>query len=546
MECIDGDAVCQSKAGTPYCSSEANKCVQCINDSQCLNGVCSNENKCVECMSNRQCAGRGSYIEFVCSLYASPPTYRYTCGECAVSTDCPYQMTCSSTNRTCTCTNDAQCGGDAPVCFEGRCQGCPGDGTPGDDFCSTSGLGSNCTQIDGTERFQCSECIDSSSCPFGMECVNRTCTCTTNLQCGGPDNQLANICSPTSNKCVQCVDSGDCSDTQRPYCVEGSCKECTGVDSSCPIRKPVTGNVQCSDYGTCLPFCSEDDECASTERPYCHLASNTCTVCRYDVDCKGDAVCYTGINGTEAGRCVECTDDSMCLNGFVCNPRTNMCSVCSKDSECPDETPICSDSRRTCIQCDENSGNCPSIAPICHNGMCKACVSDTDCPTHMFCSRENRCEMCLTDDHCAQVFGKSIKPFCSQDTYTCGNCKDDGDCPAQFPICSRTGGNANMCTQCNDTRPCVYGQTCSEQGICVECLAKGTVDRSCPPNRQFCSAQGQCVACLSSSDCAMPTESCFDGFCKECEGTASCSRVVEVLKTTCSDELTCVGTYKSG
>ena len=542
VECIDDDADCAMQSVTrPYCSPLAKQCVQCTQDSHCPNGVCSFDNTCVECMSNRQCAGRGSYVEFVCSLYASPPKYRYTCGECAVSTDCPYQMTCAE-NRTCTCSSDAQCGGDAPVCYEGRCQGCPGDGQPGDSFCFNNGLGANCTIVNGTERYQCSECMDSSSCPFGMQCVNRTCTCTRNSQCSGPDNQLANLCSPFTNRCVQCIDSGDCIDPSKSYCVNGTCEECTGSDSSCPKRKQVTGNVQCSDYGTCLPFCTNDNDCALTDRPYCHQESNTCTVCRDDVDCSGDEICYSRDNGTEPGRCVECTSDSMCLNGFVCNQRTNTCSTCSNNTDCPIESPICSDSRGTCIQCDDNSGNCPTMAPICHGGVCRACVTDADCPNLMHCSPEHQCEMCLEDSHCAEIFGKSIKPFCNIDSYTCGNCQDDGDCPAQFPLCSKIG-NANMCTQCNDTHPCAFGQICSEQGICAECLLKGSSDRRCPLNRPFCSTNGQCVSCLSSTDCKRSTESCFDGFCKECESTDSCSQIVETLKTTCTKDLTCLPTY---
>lgn len=539
VECMDSDDDCQSQS-LPFCSPDTKKCVQCTEDSHCPNGVCSMDKTCVECVSNRQCAGRGSYLEFVCSLYASPSAYRYTCGECSVSSDCPYQMTCGD-GRKCTCTSNSQCGGDSPVCFEGRCQGCPGDNELGDTFCSNNGMGTNCTIVNGTEHYQCTQCTDSSTCPFGMQCVNSTCICTKNSQCVGPDNQLANICNPLSNRCVQCLDSTDCKDPMKPFCVKGICEECTGLDSTC-TKKQVTGNVQCSDYGMCLPYCRNDDDCTQTERPYCHKKSSTCTVCRDDLDCPGNGVCYSGKNGTEPTRCVECKDDSMCSKGSLCNPRTNMCSTCTEHSDCPVELPICSDRHRTCTQCDENSDNCPDFAPICHEGMCRACISDTDCPASMHCSSEYQCEICLEDRHCSQIFGSSTKPFCSPESYTCGSCRDDQDCPSQFPLCSKLR-NSKVCTQCDGTHPCKYGHVCSEEGICVECSSQGSVDRGCPPNRPFCSANSRCVSCLSSSDCTNPTESCFDGLCQECDGAGACSRIVETLTTTCTKELTCRGSY---
>ena len=472
-------------------------CVSCLDGSQCATGVCSDDNTCVECLNDSQC-GQGLYKALVCNRYDSTVWPQFSCGECALaSIDCPYRMTCSI-DRRCTCSNDLQCGGDAPVCFQDRCQGCPGQTAAGDQYCQDNNLGSFCSLVPDSERYVCTECDALRSCPYNLACRNNVCVCSVDADCGPGEYcteqgrciqcRTEFDCSQTAgrpicnrNMCVQCRDgTDDCLqiDPRKPYCMNSQCSSCNGTDSSC--SKTVSfSKSQCSASGECVAPCMEDGDCVSKEYPYCY--QGTCSACRPGVssDCPSGYQCFSD-QGAQA-RCVECVSDTpgACPSGYLCY--NNVCSECISDNDCSKESPLCSGNR--CVQCIDGS-QCPPTAPICGtDGRCHACANDFDC-----------------------------SPL--------------------FPYCSDSG----VCTQCsvNNMEACSEGLVCDkDRGMCVACLNEGLPDPLCPRNKIFCS-QGRCEQCISDAQCPNENDVCVNGECRRCTSPDQCSWLGRFVRQQCN------------
>ena len=168
--------------------------------------------------------------------------------------------------------------------------------------------------------------------------------------------------------------------------------------------------------------CKSDDECA----PYEICIDDVCTEveCKTDIDCQDgercvdfkcvshvecqvDGDCEPGRCDLSSHECVECTMDSHCEIGFICE--SNACvSGCRQDSECISGK--CIQETNTCAECTDN-GDCIN-GNICVDWSCvPGCESDTDCPPDTVCAPE-------VGDH-----------------GTCAQCWDDGDCQTPGEVC---------------------------------------------------------------------------------------------------------------
>ena len=528
----------------PVCDLLSRTCVQCTSTSQCSSGVCSPGHVCVECTSNSRCAGRGTYIDFICSTYAGNERellLMNTCAECVVNSDCPYRMVCGSDN-TCQCSSDAHCDSPQPYCSNGRCQECVGSSVGSSDGSSVEGS-SVCSDLFGgggrcllkgpmSEVYRCVECMDSSDCG-GAACVDGSCSCVSN---GCADGMY---CDKATQRCVGCLRDSDCTSNEAPYCSEdGECVQCTGESVSC--RKETTvGTVVCNgEFGTCEPMCDgSDEDCLSETRPYCDAVTGHCTSCRNDQDCENidplAPFCMSGeVNGVPmVPRCVQCLEDGQCESGLVCNHQ-NLCSSCSTSDDCPSDRPLCSPDVRTCVACDDEAGLfCPKERPICAAGQCLGCEYDSDCGSVLKCDQEtNRCELCLAHEDCAAIYGDS-RPFCSYPHGTCLECRGSKDCSEQFPVCSN-----GVCVQCTTDMECEEAGICDvASGVCVECMDNSQCWNALP----YCRG-GRCAQCLDDSQCRNGT-TCINGVCKECDGSTStvCTTIVQKQYQTCTSGLTC-------
>ena len=160
---------------------------------------------------------------------ATPP------GPCASDADCGLSsLHCDLGTHACVeCTEQAHCAGrlDLPICdvdeYRYRCVQCaegvgPGTGCADDETCVSDHCVSTCAG-----RIDCSlgtECGPSGAC----ECEDEHCrdTGATSLcdeargyrcvECAGDGHCGSQHCDPVLGRCVECVDSSDCSDP--PWC----------------------------------------------------------------------------------------------------------------------------------------------------------------------------------------------------------------------------------------------------------------------------------------------------------------------------------------
>lgn len=111
------------------------------------------------------------------------------------------------------------------------------------------------------------------------------------------------------------------------------------------------------------------------------------------------------------------------------------------------------------------------LSAACRQGEC---APDVPCGNDLECGLGERCVSgqcrftgCTADEQCAT--GK-----CLTDTFSCVECGQDSDCPAERPVC--------------DTRA----------NVCVSCRA----DSDCPrPGPAHCDATGACVHCTENAHC---------------------------------------------
>jgi hypothetical protein len=134
---------------------------------------------------------------------------------------------------------------------------------------------------------------DLSSGPLSGNCVE----CQANSQCR---QMNLNFCDLSKDRCVQCLDDGDC---------------------------PFQGQV-CTASRQCVYSCPDGGGCPSGTRCY----AGYCQSCRSDNDCNSN-------NSTTPYclyRCVACLTNRNCTMTSLprCNPATNTCVRCLSSDDC--------------------------------------------------------------------------------------------------------------------------------------------------------------------------------------------------------------------
>lgn len=121
---------------------------------------------------------------------------------------------------------------------------------------------------------------------------------------------------------------------------------------------------------------------------------------------------------TDTGRCVQCNVDTACPSGWVCDEVFKQCAFGCNKTTAPCQTGLkCSDTRRICVECD-NDVDCSTIpvagststgVQYCVLGVCVQCSVDTQCPSGLHCDQKGSCVECRTDMDCAT--GSECVPF---------------------------------------------------------------------------------------------------------------------------------------
>jgi len=182
--------------------------------------------------------------------------------------------------------------------------------------------------------------------------------CAVNEVCVFVDG--ANVCVPL----FTCESDIDCPDPRFAYCADGRCVECRDSAECLDPQRPV-----CSDERRCIG-CQVDDDCAGPA-PYC--------VSRGPVD----------------KWCVACRGDADCLDPYrpACALNLGICAPCWEDSpHCSDPTPRCDKWKLTCVECFDDA-HCAAPTPRCNlpAGQCVQCLGPQDCLPGQYCDSSLQC-----------------------------------------------------------------------------------------------------------------------------------------------------------
>jgi hypothetical protein len=476
-------------------------------------------------------------------------------GMCSSNSDC-MAYACNTGAGFCygNCTDSSQCASGF-ACFLGS--------GPGDHTCIVNPSGGNCNPGCGgsnkccTSSNQCEVCCANSDCPSGFECIGSTClprtSCMVDSDCPGNNP----ICS--NGSCVQCTINADCGNGHQ--CIGYTCIAICGNGTVDNSGEPCDdGNTVNDDYCTndCMSaYCgdgivqdiaSEDcDDGNTVDNDGCSsMCESEGIPCMSDGDCPANkSVCHNDIcvectsqNNpcvsptlycSGDNTCVECSQDSHCMDGRACDGTNHCYTACSTDSECASgyqcDTVI--EPTGNCVpngapngtQCDANS-DCQS-GTCCGDGLtanaCGDCCSGLNCGTDALCIN-NQCHggsgICMADGECS---ANSEGHICRVSNL-CG-CDADTDCPMESLCnvathkCSANGGG-NLCMSNSE---CTNGNVCCS-GSCNQCCGNG----DCPAERPHCAGL-ICLECVTDTDC-MSGEICASGgSCQQtCTNTSEC------------------------
>lgn len=306
-----------------------------------------------------------------------------TVAGCTSDTECPAGSFCDDTVRACKvrkafcepCASDRECGSDADDCLfdaslKARFCGkfctvdtdCPA-GAACTDFAGKKQCwpkaGKNCRIFMGCTPDSKASCTVSSDCaavpdqvcdPGSGVCVARNQVCP-----------FGQVCDGRSRVCVDaCASDADCiAIDAKLRCVNRACEpigECAATatdpsgDLSCPANKVCSFNPG-QTVGTCVPFCSSDQECPQGQvcTPTADGRRKCQAGCRVSADCPLERMCVKSAGAT-IGQCTAagtstCQTDQVCpvcgtcnVQAFSCVQRSmksdGYCRVCGNDTDC--------------------------------------------------------------------------------------------------------------------------------------------------------------------------------------------------------------------
>ncbi|MBK05863.1 MAG: hypothetical protein CL920_05195 [Deltaproteobacteria bacterium] len=465
------DFDCRGVLGKPFCV--ANVCAPCRTGSDCKSLHECQANQCVfvGCKSDTECKPR------VCS------STKKICVECTTDRHCGSNARCDQTLSRCVlragCTTDSDCSKSKPACLlaSKSCVECTDN-----SYCPS---GYQCNQ----KTNLCVNCTSTSDCLRGQVCLGGKCTvgCVADKDC-----RVGKICQ--QNQCVDgCRRTGDC---QSGYtCLNNLCVavcspdttgngydlKCRLLDSSKRYCKPVLNQcVQCFANTHCQSY--------GKDRPVCDLKTHTC-VCNGDSDCTASSNSTSGACETTSRRCVECTNDTHCRRGYICNA-SNVCELgCRKDLDCAGGQK-CSSNK--CVECTSDTDCQGRSRPVCWKGACVECGADKDCPTQTVCepalklcyraSEPIQCQPCAQGARCA-VGHQCVRAVISSkaaETVCLRQCKANADCPRGFTCGSPSRPSLQgYCWPASGTLSSSYRSCRGVFDIGKVCDSKKTTTKTC-------------------------------------------------------------------
>jgi MYXO-CTERM domain-containing protein len=264
----------------PWCKTEIDECVECLEASHCddtnectLDG-CSNDVCSHELLTGQACTGGG-----FCSDEAP------TCVECVTNANCPYGRPVCDAHQCVRCTKNSDCN-DRNDCTADICSA--------DQLCLHNPVepGTDCKggYCAGTSNPACVTCADTEDGALDDGCTDDLPVC---------------LIVGNGSSCVPCEagdgTSGDfgCA-SATPYCNETATPR-TCIE--CRTTADCTGNKTCNTAGVCVAPCAADADCLDPTASHCIVDSGECVECVSNDDCQGADTCNS------AGRCAGIDTD---------------------------------------------------------------------------------------------------------------------------------------------------------------------------------------------------------------------------------------------
>ena len=354
-------------------------------------------------------------------------------------------------------------------CVDGELGACDGAVIPTDERCNQAD--DDCDgEIDEnfdvqTDALNCGTC--GTACDDGADCCGGQCRpLDTADDCGACDA----ACLERGDRCI--VDAGvarcECGNEGRAceggeWCVDGQCR--------CANDDDCGENQLCCDQA-----CVDTDvgRCAACDGGACDPVSASACV---------DRTCVCGASGS------ACADDVVC--GQFEAGGEYACLVCLPSSCAGVEALCCPEG---CLGIDV-AARCESCDEGCELDRADTCrfVDDAE-------SSGGVCACGEAEEPCAPAPLGDGAPWCAEGV--CIQCRDDGDCGAQQPLCID-----RSCVACDPTAadPAAY--------LCVEGEAAPICDGEV----------GDCRGCVDDGECAArpgPLDLCADGVCRICDPTS--------------------------
>ena len=211
--------------------------------------------------------------------------------------------------------------------------------------------------------------------------------------------------------------------------------------------------------------CHEDMDCPGEQ--FCHEEQYHCVMCKvppYEwtgTECK----CPAGTVEKDNKTCVECLENTDCVNNYFCDTDTNHCEYCifpklwvNNLCKCPPET---NETDGVCV-CNQTNTELNQTT-----GKCDCILSEEKCASTNFNSNECLCcptsqpvyngTSCVT---CA-TFNPN-KPIWDAASKKCIQCRTNTDCAGSTPICN---ASSKVCESCPSDKPVwdANSKTCVKQ-----------------------------------------------------------------------------------
>lgn len=428
--------VCENlncEASGKVCDSELAKCVDCNSDSQCdVTEACVN-NHCIKGSYNRPSEETFTPISSTSSIFMSCDVDS-TPDPILCITSCPTGeelLTDPETGvkycKSTTCgANNTFCSGSTPACVDGVCIACP-------ENSNFSTATKTCIYCNKNETWN------------GTYCETKSCT-NGGLTCGSAGQ--GNICNTDSGRCVECIDSNDCSNGE--ICYNGKCGLCpastpnfnihTGQCESACSNPTATWNgrrcVEPADYDSNGFYIETDNsKIYQSSTGFDITQPSSSNVC--NIDTPYYVLYWNPPSSTDLG--IKEYYGNSIFDGnthfFDSSVTSSLCIECQDNVDCSGDSPICRGG--TCIKCPIDRPfsvynnalsqyeclSCPSESPIYNplNNSCETCPIDTIFnPTTRICENlQQQVGACEPN---------SDAPYCSNTTNTCAECNVDSDC----------------------------------------------------------------------------------------------------------------------